>query len=309
MQFPELPKGIGVIRLRGGIESWGVYMKNVSARTNNKEKGMLTVEAVLTLIPFVLCIMGLISFINIFMVHNKIQYAMYETANELSGYSYFYQALGLRDADRQLNTDADKATEPIDKEIDNVLNVMDKLQSVKTSVNTAAESNISNAYSNYKALADEAKMLGESGKKLADSTMELIKDPKSIIAGLVYMGVEKLDESLKSWLLQTLASGMIEGYIDQTNYKYRNMLPNIQTADQYLKTFGIKDGIKGLDYSGSRMFSKMDGFKNIDIVVQYDLEIFFFKILPFDDTLHIVQRVKVPAWLDGDGVNADYETK
>lgn len=43
------------------------------AQKNEREKGMMTVEGVLSLVPFIIVILGIISFINIFTVHNKIQ--------------------------------------------------------------------------------------------------------------------------------------------------------------------------------------------------------------------------------------------
>ena len=48
------------------------------AQKNEREKGMMTVEGVLSLVPFIIVILGIISFINIFTVHNKIQYALYQ---------------------------------------------------------------------------------------------------------------------------------------------------------------------------------------------------------------------------------------
>ena len=59
------------------------------------EEGLLTVEAILGLVPFILVILGIISFIDISAVHNKIQYAMHQMGNEISAYTYFYEALGL----------------------------------------------------------------------------------------------------------------------------------------------------------------------------------------------------------------------
>ena len=59
-----------------------------------REEGMMTVEAVLSLVPFIIAVLGIISFINIFAVHNKIQYALYQMTNELTSYTYFYEALG-----------------------------------------------------------------------------------------------------------------------------------------------------------------------------------------------------------------------
>ena len=42
------------------------------------ERGMMTVEAVLSLVPFIMVILGIISFTDIYRVHNKIQHAMYQ---------------------------------------------------------------------------------------------------------------------------------------------------------------------------------------------------------------------------------------
>ena len=40
----------------------------------------------------------------------------------------------------------------------------------------------------------------------------------------------------------------------------------------------------------------------IDLVVEYDIEVYFFKLFRKDPTIHVVQRCEVPAWMDGDGV-------
>ena len=40
----------------------------------------------------------------------------------------------------------------------------------------------------------------------------------------------------------------------------------------------------------------------IDIVVSYDIELKFISFILPEDTIHVIQRVSVPAWLDGDGV-------
>ena len=43
------------------------------------------------------------------------------------------------------------------------------------------------------------------------------------------------------------------------------------------------------------------GMKASEEVVEYDLDIYFFKLFLKDPSIHVVQRVTVPAWLDGDG--------
>ena len=54
-----------------------------------------------------------------------------------------------------------------------------------------------------------------------------------------------------------------------------------------------------MDFSGSTMYCDEDK-KMIDFVVQYDIDMSFIRfVVPKD--IHVVQRVTVPAWLDGDG--------
>ena len=85
---------------------------------------MMTVEAVLSLVPFIMVILGIISFTDIYRVHNKIQHAMYQVGSELSGYTYFYEAVGLRGADLGLKGDIDSQTAPVDSAISSITDFM-----------------------------------------------------------------------------------------------------------------------------------------------------------------------------------------
>ena len=77
-----------------------------------------------------------------------------------------------------------------------------------------------------------------------------------------------------------------------------------QDADAYLKACGIAEGYQGLNFSGSSMFSGEDK-RLIDIVVQYDIDLGFLKLVMPGKKLHVVQRVSVAAWLNGDGNTVD----
>lgn len=234
-----------------------------------RQDGMLTVEAVLSLVPFIMAILGIISFINIFAVHNKIQYSMYQMANELSCYTYFYQALGLRDADKQLGEDADKHTEQLDSAIEELNTFIEQI----------------------------GEMQGSDAGHLVETGAELLRDPKALLRGFVYLGVEKAEHAAKSFLLEIISGGLMEVYLDESFLDTRP-----RKADEYLKAFGVKDGIDGLDFGKSELFSDEE-YRMIDIVVEYDLEVYILKLFLKDPTIHVVQRCAVPAWLDGDGTS------
>ncbi|MBR4960946.1 MAG: pilus assembly protein, partial [Clostridia bacterium] len=65
------------------------------------EKGMMVVEALISFTAFILVCIGIVFMIKIFMLHNRVQYAINAAARELSTYTYIYDALGLRDAERR----------------------------------------------------------------------------------------------------------------------------------------------------------------------------------------------------------------
>ncbi len=265
------------------------------------ERGMLTVEAIMSLVPFILVIVGIISFINIFMVHNKIQYAMYEAANEIAGYCYFYEALGIRDGDLVLNQDADEYTEPLDTEIANMTNLLTDMSDLEGSVENVSNYDFSQIEQQVNDIQNGIENVQNSGNALWDSTMVLANDPMTLIQGIVYMGAQYADNAMKSFILQTFASMIIGNYLDSSD-----MLGG-QSADTYLRTYGVVDGLAGLDYSDSKLFE--NGNNKIDIVVRYKINVYFFRLFKDDPTVEIVQRVTIPAWLDGDGEDGHYDRK
>ena len=61
----------------------------------------------------------------------------------------------------------------------------------------------------------------------------------------------------------------------------------------------MKDGMNGLDFGESEFFKGAGN--SIKIVVEYDIKLYFWGLFLKDNSLHVVQRVDIPAWLDGDG--------
>lgn len=256
-----------------------------------REKGMITVEAILCLVPFLMVIVGIISFINIYLVHNRIQYAIFQVGSELSAYTYLYEALGIRGARQTLDEDADKATENVDKVIELTGEFFSSTMSAKESVSVLFDSGLNSFVDNTINVYQDGKKVVETGKEAGKQIQHVVKNPETLVQGGVYIVIEKLLELVdqgKDGLGAWLSSGLANVYIQQSD----------MTAGQYLQAFNVKEG--KLDYGNSALFSDED-HRMIDIVVEYDIEVYFFKLFLEDPTIHMVQRVTVPAWLDGDG--------
>ena len=266
-------------------------------KEKNHEKGMMTVEAVLSLVPFILVVLGIISFINVFMVHNKIQYAMYQSGSELAAYTYFYEALGIRKGDLVLKEDIDRETVELDTAIKETTEFLDQIDSLSTGAKSVGNGGIGNIKNDVDRVIDDGKATVNEGKEAADAAWTLVSDPQDLLRNLVYYGIEKSEDALKSWILDTISSALIPVYLESTFSPSQPM-----TADQYLRKAGVVNGVKGLDFSESQLFED-ERYKMIDIVVEYDLEISFFELFLKKPVIHVVQRCAVPAWLDGDGVH------
>ncbi|MBQ8604761.1 MAG: pilus assembly protein [Oscillospiraceae bacterium] len=262
----------------------------------NKRKnqsGMITVETVLAFIPFIFVVFGIISFTNVFMVHNRIQHALHQTASELSSYTYLYHATGVRNADLQLNQDIDVETRPVDQAIEDVNRLLDSIDNLQSSGNRLSSSNLGNLKNNAEQFKNRAGDTYAKGQVVVETGKYFMNNPKELISGLSFLLIEKAEDAVKNFMLSAMASGLMNKYLDQT-------FAGGKTADAYLKNYGVVNGMAGLDFSNSQLFTDAN-LEQIDIHVTYQLELPFISALLDDATITMSQRVVVPAWLDGDG--------
>lgn len=270
-------------------------------RQQSNQKGMIVVEAVLTFTVFIMVVVAIIYLINIFIVHNKVQFAINSTAHEMASYSYLYDALGVRAAEQQIASDGNKYTKPIDETTSQVIDSFNKIQALQDDVNQTADQiqQIEASEESVKNLYEQAKKTVDAGKDTVDSVSasvtditNLCSDPKSLMLGVIYMGASAASYELKSAGARVAAGALVGKYISDDD----------KSADEWLKAYGVEDGINGLDFSGTTMFCDQKK-QLIDIVVQYDIDLKFIAfIFPKDKAkVHVVQRVTVPAWLNGDG--------
>lgn len=250
---------------------------------------MITVEAVLSLVPFILVILGIISFINIYMVHNKIQYALFQIGSELTTYTYFYEVTGLREGDKVFTEDANKETEKLDTMITKTSNFIEQLGALQTSVFNGGD------------FREEGEKVLDTGNEVWEAGKDLASDPQKIVSGTAYLTMETVLQKLKTGALGWLTEARFSSYL-------ASEIPGVlsMSADEYLKAAGVKDGLAGFDFSKSKLFMD-ENKKMIDIVITYDLEIKFFKIFFKEPYITVAQRCAVPAWVDGDGTH--YEEK
>lgn len=273
--------------------------EHTQLNNSKSESGMMVVEAVISFMIFLMVNIAIIYLINIFTVHNRIQFAINSTANQIASYTYLYQALGIRSADQTFQNDVNNNTKKIDETTVQVADSVSKIQKVlsdgsglsSTFQNLEIDENTYNTVaSQLSTLKTDVQEAGSSVKGSAASLKELFSDPNALFVGIIYLGASRLGYEAKRIAASAAAGALCRNYLTNGTI----------SADNYLKAYGILNGYEDLDFSGSTMLCD-SGLRMIDIVVEYDIDMSFLKIFFPDGKLHMVNRVSVPAWLDGDG--------
>ena len=258
------------------------------------ERGMIVVEATLSLTVFVVVLGAIIMLTNLFTIHNKIQYAITQAAAEIASYGYLYDAFNLRAADQQVNADGASQAGAVDDTVTQVIESIDALQQLYGSGQALVSGDAGSMDTAMNTLAQQTQGTYDSVKAAAEQISGLFENPQDLITGLIYMGVNRVGEFAKSAIAAGAGRLLTEKYLDMSY-----VTEDGRSADAYLRSYGVADGWDGLDFSKSTVFCDPD-YRMVDLIVEYDVEMPMLNLLGISPTIHVVQRTSVPAWT-GDG--------
>ena len=268
---------------------------NKIKKTRKYDKGMVSVEVVLSFTIFILVVAGIIYFTNIFIVHSKVQFAINSAAHELAGYTYLYQSLGARGAEKQVHSDLDGYADNVDGTVAQVAdtlneigNLFDKAEDTVGDIQNVQldPGYIEQLENDMNSIVDTGESAYQSGTQSVEKIQGLFDDPNGTMVGIIYMAANGAADYVKSLGARLAAIAMTQKYLQQGN----------KSADEFLKGYGVQEGYAGLDFSKSTMFCDED-YRMIDLVVEYDIHIGFLGVLLPDPKVHMVQRVSVSSWV------------
>lgn len=269
-------------------------------KNTNGEDGMISVEVVISFTVFIIVVAGIIYFTNIFIVHNKVQFAINSAAHEIATYTYLYQAFGVRGARKTIQEDFDPYADKVDSSVSQVADTLNEISKLYNNSNALVSDYttvpldadyIAQLEKDIAIINQNAGSTVGSGKSSVEKIVNLFSNPSDMVIGIIYMALDAGSYYVKSLGAKLAAQAMTEKYLRQGNLN----------ADQFLKAYGVKDGYEGLDFSGSKMFCDSD-YRMIDLVVEYDIHIGFLSLVVPDPTIHVVQRTSVSAWVGDNGV-------
>lgn len=274
---------------------------HIKRRFLGHEHGSATVEAVVAFTGFLLVIFTILNVVNYCRVQMLISNAVDTAAKELSQYAYFYKMSGLQKFDKSVADNAEIGSNNLNQ----VIGTVDSLyKGLGTTVDNSVQNltNVKNAVEGKGDLADSVKNTLQTldtdvtnVNKSINSVMSAFEgvgnDPilymKSIIA---VAGNESLD-LIKSHVIAAPLARL---------FFIKHFGNSAEEASEKLKKLGVVDGLDGMNFKMSTVFSSKEP-DNIHLVVYYKLRLAqFFKDMELD--VPICKEAVTRAWLGGDDV-------
>lgn len=243
------------------------------------ENGYIVVETIGTFIPFVLLVISILSLANIVTLQSRVHYALTQTANTLSMYSYTLEVTGIAD---NLSTNSKMAN-----------TVIEEADAIKGEINSVIDG------INSLSVGDVHEHGSAAVNRVYDWSEKIVNDPKKVMQVLMNYGISEGGKAALGELVRPLVG--------------RYLSNGDMTGDEYLKSVNVIGGLDGLVfYNGLDLFDLnstgqndsilIDERGDVKLVVRYEIEYKFGALpLPFEPKLSITQTVKTKAWLKGSG--------
>lgn len=244
------------------------------------ENGYIVLETISAFLLFTLLIVAILSIISIVTVQARVHYAITQACETVSMYGYVLDLTGAAEHIQNNSAKAGAVQGQVDEFKTNVNGLLDGIEALDPSQ-----------------IGEKGQAVLNQAKSGLDHTMA---DPKGMLQYVLNYGLNQAGSAAFANLVvrplvgRYLANGDLSG-------------------DQYLKNYGVIDGLEGLDFYSFDTFDRnstgandselLNADGNVKIVVEYDVEYSFGAlILPFEEPqLHITQEVMTKAWLGGDG--------
>jgi len=248
------------------------------------ENGYIVVETIGSFIMFVLLIVSILSLVNIVTLQSRVHYALTQSANALSMYSYTLHATGIANNLMRMDEISSEAADESRVFKDNLSKVIDGISQLSPS-NTATQ--------------------GEAvANKINGSGEDEVPSPQKMMQTVLNYGLNEgrsalFEECLKPLVGRYLGNGKISG-------------------SEYLEQVNVIGGLDGLVFHDFTMFDLnaaepqgsvlIDQNGDIKLLVQYEIEYKFGALpLPFEPKLKVTQTARTKAWLGGRGDGFRYD--
>lgn len=245
-----------------------------------KDSGAIAIESVLGMFIFMVVILSIMFISLLVRIQSTMQYAISQTAKEISTYYYVVDKLGLAVG---FSSDPDSVSK-INTVIDNTIDFAAEADDVM-SINIEDGIQISDLQN-----LTESDLPGKA-QALYNSSVDLSSDLQGQLKGSLMMIVKSmLSEGMSNYVAPFICKTVVPKYVSG----------DYASTDEMLKNMGIEEGVNGLDFSKSTFLK--DG-RTIQIVVVYKLNTKNMTFGYLDMDLYFKQVATTAAWVRPNGAS------
>lgn len=226
-----------------------------------RDLGSVTVEATIALTIFIFAFLGVSSLSSLARAESKVQYALNQSAKELSQYMYVFYRAGLYEKSNAGNEEIKK----VDDLIKATGDFSNMIKTASTDVSNAGDlfnkedvaGEIKDTISTVK---DDANGIVEKGKALGEKYKAVADNPTAVLNGIYDVIKESAGSTIRSKIVAPIVGNVLmPKYLESNNH----------TADEYLESVGVENGMRGLNFALS---SIMEDGRTINLTVVYTVK-------------------------------------
>lgn len=269
-------------------------------------RGSATIEAVVSFTAFIFVIFTILGVINYCRVQSLVSTAVDNTAKELSEYSYFYKMSGLDKLNNSIEDVAEEGKDVVDEgksNVDNVIRTVDGLFTAFSAVDKSAEERSGDIQSAIEGNKEDIENLSYAISGLSDKVDDLTSASDDVMTALgdIQENPVKYMKSLVAISggkgLSYVKSHLIAAPLAKA-FTTKHFGDNKNAANIRLKSLGVVDGLDGMNFKMSEMFTSPH-LDEIHIVVYYKVKLFQFFGDDFGEVT-LCKEATTRAWLGGD---------
>lgn len=254
---------------------------------NNKEKGAFSIDAILGLTLFMIAIIAIMFMSLIIRVQANMQYALGQTAKEISGYYYLMDKLGIASVtSNENNTDTKKNIENLNSTIGSILDFSSSASNLTNGMDFKDGLTLE-SLQNLEKEMDLDKIWNQAntmGEKLKTYTQKGTATDQ-LKAVIQVFGKSLISKSFSYYIAPFVCEALMPKYLTSTG-----------DVDEYYESIGINPD--SVDFSDSQLL--FDG-RSIKLVVEYELDTEKLTFGMYKGILKFQQVAATAAWIQPNG--------
>lgn len=246
----------------------------------NRERGAVVVEAVLSMTAFIFTMLIILSITDIAYTQSKMAVALNSAAKEISQYCYLYYKFQLDEVNAAQSDGTQGAQKTVEDTMAGLGQMMDSFGSAGADFE---EGNFDSAVNSLMSGADSA------NRTVSDLADQVAEDPKAFLVGMGKLAGREVTEAAKVYLGQIMA----RAFMSKNLKSFAGDDP-----DAFLRRLHVVDGMDGLDFQYTSLMA-YGSSNEIQLVCTYKVRVM--RLLNTDFTFTFRQAARTQAW--GDGVS------